>query len=63
MAIVKIRNYQQAHWDEPVIFELSTPGARGIIPPEVEEEIRAEVGDVYARLPETVRRENPPALP
>lgn len=63
MAIVKIRNYQQAHWDEPTIFELSTPGARGIIPPEVEEEIRAEVGDVYARLPETVRRKNPPALP
>jgi len=30
MAITKVRNnYHQARWDEPMIFELSTPGLRG----------------------------------
>lgn len=29
MAKVKIReNYHQARWDEPIIYELSTPGER-----------------------------------
>jgi len=39
MGTVRVRNYQQAHWDEPIIFELSTPGVRGILPPEPEPEI------------------------
>ncbi len=43
MAIMKVRNYHQAHWDEPIIFELSTPGVRGIIPPEPEDEIQRTV--------------------
>ena len=63
MGIVKIRNFHQAHWDEPIIFEMSTPGVRGIIPPEVEEEIQAKVGDVYSQLPDSIRRTEPPALP
>ena len=35
----KVRNFHQAKWDEPVIFELNTEGERGIIIPEVEKEI------------------------
>jgi glycine dehydrogenase subunit 2 len=64
MAIVKVRkNYHQARWDEPMIFELSTPGVRGIHPPAPEEEIVAAVGDVAGQLPESIRRSEPPALP
>ena len=57
------RRFHQASWDEPIIFELSVPGARGIIPPAVEPGIRARVGDPAARLPAGARRAAPPALP
>ena len=58
-----LRRFQQARWDEPVIFELSTPGARGVLPPPVEPGIREVVGDPSADLPAGVRRSEPPALP
>ncbi|MES0362062.1 MAG: aminomethyl-transferring glycine dehydrogenase subunit GcvPB, partial [Anaerolineales bacterium] len=58
-----LRRFHQARWDEPVIFELSQPGQRGILVPEVEEGIREEVGDVAATLPEQMRRASPPKLP
>ena len=61
MAITKVRkNYHQARWDEPMIFELSTPGVRGIIPPAPEAEIVAAVGDVAGGLPESIRRSDGP---
>jgi glycine dehydrogenase subunit 2 len=64
MAIVKVRrNYHQARWDEPMIFELSTPGVRGMYPPAPEAEIVAAVGDVAGGLPESIRRSEAPALP
>ena len=34
------RRFHQARWDEPIIFELSCPGQRGILIPGVEDEIR-----------------------
>jgi len=58
-----IRRYHQARWSEPVIFELSRAGQRGVLVPEVEPEIRNAVGDVKADLPGQMRRRNPPALP
>lgn len=57
------RRFHQARWDEPIIFELSTPGARGVLPPSVEPGIREAVGDPAAALPTGIRREAPPALP
>ena len=57
------RRFHQARWDEPVIFELSQPGARGVLVPEVEPAIVQEVGDMAAQLPEGLRRPSPPALP
>ena len=57
------RRFHQARWDEPVIFELSQPGARGVLVPEVEAEVQQAVGDVAATLPESLRRQTPPALP
>jgi glycine dehydrogenase subunit 2 len=60
---LNLRRFHQARWDEPIIFELSQPGQRGVLVPEVEPEIRKEVGDVLASLPEDVRRKEPPRLP
>ena len=57
------RRFHQARWDEPIIFELSVPGARGILPPAIEPAISAVVGDPAAALPPGIRRERPPALP
>jgi len=59
----KLRRFQQAKWDEALIFELSTPGARGILVPEVEAELATQVGDVVDNLPDGVARKTPPALP
>lgn len=58
-----LRRFHQASWDEPVIFELSQPGQRGILVPAVEDEIRNEVGNVAATLPDHLRRKTPPRLP
>lgn len=58
-----IRRFHQARWDEPVIFELSTPGERGLLVPAVEPGVRDAVGDVLAELPAGLRRATPPALP
>jgi glycine dehydrogenase subunit 2 len=57
------RRFHQASWDEPLIFEMSTPGARGVLVPPVEPGIRALVGDPVEALPVAVRRAAPPALP
>jgi glycine dehydrogenase subunit 2 len=59
----RLRRFHQARWDEPIIFELSQPGARGVLPPSVEPGIRERVGDPAAALPAGVRRTAPPALP
>lgn len=57
------RRYHQARWDEPIIFELSTPGERGILVPPVEDDIKGVAGDVLARLPSGMCRSRAPALP
>jgi glycine dehydrogenase subunit 2 len=59
----RLRRFHQARWDEPIVFELSREGQRGILVPEVEEEIRDQVGDVLSTLPEFMRRKQPPKLP
>jgi len=58
-----LRRFHQARWDEPIIFELSCPGQRGILVPEVEDGLRDPVGDVLATLPDRMRRKQPPQLP
>jgi glycine dehydrogenase subunit 2 len=58
-----LRRFHQARWDEPVIFELSQPGQRGILLPEVESKVKEMVGDALSTIPETMRRKQPPALP
>ncbi|MFL7892066.1 MAG: aminomethyl-transferring glycine dehydrogenase subunit GcvPB [Anaerolineales bacterium] len=58
-----VRRFHQARWDEPIIFELSQPGQRGMLVPEIEDEIVAEVGEVVGALPEGIRRVIAPQLP
>ncbi len=61
--IPKVRKFHQAKWDEPVIFQLSQKGERGILVPEIEKEIEALVGDGLTDLPENMLRKQPPLLP
>lgn len=60
---IKSRNFHQAKWDEPIIFELSTEGERGILVPEVGKEIEECIGDGISQLPEDMIRKKGPALP
>ena len=59
----RLRRFHQAKWDEPIIFELSEEGERGVLVPEPEDELKNEVGDVLSTIPEGMRREEPPKLP
>lgn len=58
-----IRRFHQAKWDEPIIFDLNSPGERGILPPRAEKEIVEKIGDGFSALPEAMRRKEAPALP
>jgi len=58
-----LRRFHQASWDEPIVFELSTPGERGVLVSEIEAGITEAVGDVVGSLPASLRRTSPPALP
>jgi glycine dehydrogenase subunit 2 len=60
---LNLRRFHQARWDEPILFELSQPGQRGVLVPPIEQGIREVVGDPLATLPQPMRREKPPALP
>ena len=43
---VKIRDFHQARWNEPIIMELSVEGERGVLLPEMEDEIAKELGQI-----------------
>lgn len=58
-----LRRFHQARWDEPIIFELSQAGERGILVPEVEDAIDAAIGNSGTSLPPGMRRKTLPALP
>ncbi|MBD2892981.1 aminomethyl-transferring glycine dehydrogenase subunit GcvPB [Actinomadura nitritigenes] len=51
-----LRRFHQARWDEPLLFELGSPGERGVLVPAPE----VPLDDT---LPEGLRRAEPPALP
>ena len=51
-----LREYHAAVWDEPVIMEMGYPGRRGMVFPDIEDEVRAAVGDAEALVPEEMRR-------
>ncbi|MFW6013093.1 MAG: aminomethyl-transferring glycine dehydrogenase subunit GcvPB [Candidatus Bipolaricaulota bacterium] len=59
----KLRSFHQAKWDEPIIYELSTPGERGIAVPKVDGKLENEVRDPLSLVPENMQRKEPPNLP
>ena len=64
MGKVKVRDdFQQARWNEPIIYEMSTPGVRGILIPAPGEEIVKKVGDPRKLLPDHMVRKTPANLP
>ncbi|MGO4103560.1 aminomethyl-transferring glycine dehydrogenase subunit GcvPB [Leifsonia sp. YAF41] len=58
-----LRRFHQASWDEKIIFELTTPGERGVLVSRPEAAVTAAVGDVVADLPSGMRRTKQAALP
>lgn len=56
-------NFHQAKWDEPIIFELSNKGERGILIPEIEKEIKEKVGGGIFDIPKKMLRNEAPSLP
>jgi glycine cleavage system P protein (glycine dehydrogenase) subunit 2 len=58
-----LRRFQQAKWDEDIIFAMSVPGERGILVPRAEKGIRDEVGEGTSVIPDFLRRKKPPTLP
>ena len=60
---LNLRRFHQAKWDEPIIFELSQPGERGVLMPTADPGIENEIGDGLSTLPPTMLRKDPPALP
>ncbi|QEK11838.1 glycine dehydrogenase subunit 2 [Crassaminicella thermophila] len=59
----KVRNFHQAKWDEPIIFELSKRGERGVLVPQAEDEIVDLVGDGVSKIPASMVRKEAPKLP
>ena len=58
-----LRKYHQARWDEEIIFEMSVPGERGILVPQVPSKVVETIGDGVSTIPECLCRKNPPMLP
>jgi glycine dehydrogenase subunit 2 len=55
--------YHQARWNEKIIFDLGSPGERGILPPGLEPDLRPAAEKALAEIPPHMRRSIPPALP
>ncbi|RIV26163.1 aminotransferase class V-fold PLP-dependent enzyme [Alicyclobacillaceae bacterium I2511] len=62
--VAKVRkNFQQAHWDEPIIYEMSIPGSRGILVPDPGKEIKERIKNPLNVLPTVMQRKDLPRLP
>jgi glycine dehydrogenase subunit 2 len=56
-------NFHAMRWEEPCIMQLGSRGERGVIPPELEPEIRAAIGEPVSKVPDGMLRSVSPALP
>ena len=59
----KPRPYQAVRWNEPLIFDLSEPGQRGLLVPGVSEAMRAALAGSPEDGPTALRRAAAPRLP
>ena len=60
---MKQRKFHEARWQEPIIMEMGSPGERGILLPEMDEEIVEQSEEISELLPNTLKREDEPKLP
>ena len=58
-----VGSFHAARWAEPLIMELSSPGERGVLTPEVEDGIFRAVPDPLGAVPAQMRRPEAPTLP
>ena len=58
-----VKEFQQAKWLEPLIFEIGREGRIGHIVPSPDDEVKREVGDIEKLIPEKLRRKDEPKLP
>ncbi|MFX0114971.1 MAG: aminomethyl-transferring glycine dehydrogenase subunit GcvPB [Candidatus Hodarchaeota archaeon] len=54
---------RQASWDEPLIFELSSPGRMAFIPEKLSASEEAGLKQTLSQIPQDLLRTNPPELP
>ncbi|WP_042347072.1 aminomethyl-transferring glycine dehydrogenase subunit GcvPB [Bacillus massiliigorillae] len=59
----KVRDFHQAKWNEPIIFELHQQGEVGVEVPTANQTIVSEVGDGISAIPSTMCRPEKPNLP
>lgn len=57
------RQSQQARWNERLIYELGSPGERGVIPPRIDPNLNEQSKNWQASIPSHMRRQSPPKLP
>jgi len=60
---IKTRRFHQAKWDEPILFELSTPGKKGMLVPQTDPDIIEETGNAYEKFSGPLKRKSLPKLP
>jgi len=58
-----VKEFRQAKWSEPLIFEIGREGRIGHMVPTPSEEVREVVGEVEKLIPEVLRRKREPELP
>lgn len=58
-----MRKYEQADWEEPLIFEMSHEGRIGFNIPHLEPEVGDSVMGVEELIPINLQRDEPPGLP
>ena len=59
----RLRDYHAAVWGEPVVMEMGHPGRRGQVFPAPEKSVTKTVGSAENLIPESMRRQDRPALP
>lgn len=57
----RIKEFQPAKWNEPILMTMTSPGERGILVPKAETEI--ESISAAEQIPQGLRRAEEPALP
>lgn len=57
----RIKEFQPAKWNEPILMTMTSPGERGIIVPRADEEI--EAANSAGQIPAGLRRSKKPELP